>query len=1118
MPLVDLEARRKALTAHDVSLVVEAGAGTGKTSVMAGRIAMLLAAGVQPESIVAITFTELAAGELLTRVEKFVEMLIRGDIPRDLEPAFEAGLQHEQQARLRAAAERLDQIVCSTIHGFCQRLITPYPVEAGMDPGARIIDPGEAELIFQGIVDGWLRERLADLEAPDDIVVEMLATQGHEASQLLEEVCRLQRTHRTASPPKASFGVSEAQDLRNAVAAFRTWYDTVGLASPDEGTGRTLDMLEAFAAEVNHLVSQGDAGALLRLMKLCKSLPCVTAGKGEFQQLGEWVPTKKAWSAAAKASGRPQREGDLHAQEAKRHYEAAGKGYLRLAKGLAGRLCERIAADCAEVRERYAALKRRAALIDFDDLIHIARKLLNEYPEIRRELADRHRFILVDEFQDTDALQVEIIWLLAGEGDAEAGWRAFDIRPGALFVVGDPKQAIYRFRGGDVATYREACGLLVKGGPDRKLVISVNFRSLPRVLKHVNDCFRAPLSREGQPGFQELDAFAADHGAPAVTALDVPSPDAKPSVEQLREAEAGEVAALVKGLIGELEIRGKDGMRPCSAGDIALLAPAGSDLWIYERALEDVGLPIATQAGKGLMRRQEIQDLLVLTRVFADSRDTLALGALLRGPLVGLTESELLDATAKLPDGEKIHLWTDPDAMDHPVLRETLRQLRSLAMRARFMTPFALLSAAVEALRVRPILAARYERAAERALANVELFLEMARPYAVRGLRVFARDMQRHWEDAERLAEGRPDSEADAVSIITIHSSKGLEFPVVVPINGMSGFTYPGTVHRRADDTLHFKPFGLASPEYDAAIREDRRECELERERLWYVGLTRARDLLVLPRHEADVPGSCWMRALDFGLADLPPIDPAAFSQEVPRRPESARNEQTAPKFAEEAKRIVAASFEVKWRRPSDVDRDRSTAELTPVNVLAASFVSGYAEIQGSAVRGNVLHKLMEEVLLGLLRDEEPVLAARAGELLRQLGIEPAADPKDGLCPAEVAATVVSTLRIPQIAAARPRLHPETVVLSATDADGPRYGVCGIADALEVDGGRVLAVFDWKSDVNPSSGAREDYREQVGDYLLAVNGSAGYVVYMTTGEIDAIGVPVTAVDDAAVLA
>ncbi|UKJ75423.1 UvrD-helicase domain-containing protein [Azospirillum brasilense] len=1109
MPLVDREARRTALTAHDVSLVVEAGAGTGKTSVMAGRVAMLLAAGVPPESIVAITFTELAAGELLTRVEEFVAGLIDGVIPRDLEPAFAGGLQDEQRQRLRAAAEQLDQIVCSTIHGFCQRLITPYPIEAGMDPGARIIDPGEAHLIFQGIVDDWLRERLSVVGAPDDLVVEMLATQGDEASKLLEEVCRLQRSYRTAAPPQASFGVADAADLIRAVAAFRTWFDGVGLASPDEATRRTLETLESFADDVARLVDQNDAGALLRLMRLCKGLSCVAATTGAFRRSGAGVPTKAAWTTAAKASGRPGRDGETLAAEAKQHYEAAGEGYLRLVKGLAGRLCERIAQDCAEVRERYTALKRRAALIDFDDLLHIARNLLREHPEIRRELAARHRCILVDEFQDTDALQAEIIWLLAGEGDAHAGWKAFDIRPGALFVVGDPKQAIYRFRGGDVATYREACGLLVKGCESRKLVINVNFRSVPPVLQHVNRCFKAPLSQPGQPGFQELNAYAADSGSPAVLALDVPNPNLDPSAEQLREAEARRVAELVRGLIGELEIRGRDGARRCSAGDIALLAPAGSDLWIYERALEDAGLPIATQAGKGLMRRQEIQDLLALTRVLADSRDTLALGALLRGPLVGLTEADLLDATARLPGGEKIRLWTDPDTVDHPVLRETLRQLRPLARSARFTTPFALLCAAVEALRVRPILAARHERAAERALANVELFLEMARPYAVRGLRVFARDMQRHWEDADRMAEGRPDSEADAVSIITIHSSKGLEFPVVVPINGMAGFTYPSAVHRRSDDTLHFKAFGLASADYDAAIDEDRQETRLERERLWYVGLTRARDLLVLPRHEADLPNSCWARALEFGLADLPSIDPAVFCEDLPRRPANVRNEQTAPQFVDESRRVLAASFQVKWRRPSDVDRDRSTVELMPVHASAASFVSGYEDIQGSAIRGNVLHKLMEEVLLGLLGDGEPALVARAEELLEQLEIEPAADPKDGPCPAEMAATVANTLRIPVVAAARPRLHPEAVVLSVSNAGDERLGICGIADALEVEGGRILTVFDWKSDVDPSSQAQADYRVQVEDYLLAVNASAGYVVYMSTGSVDSVGMPAT---------
>jgi ATP-dependent exoDNAse (exonuclease V) beta subunit len=214
--------------------------------------------------------------------------------------------------------------------------------------------------------------------------------------------------------------------------------------------------------------------------------------------------------------------------------------------------------------------------------------------------------------------------------------------------------------------------------------------------------------------------------------------------------------------------------RASKAGHIALLSPSGTGLWMYERALEQLGIPIATQAGKGLYRRQEIHDLIAITRVLSSGRDTMALGAFLRGPLVGLTEEELLDIVAGLPDGERLTVYTDPDLVNHEVAAETLRILTALKRKAYSTTPFDLLSAAVEELRVRPLLVERYPAHPERALANVDLFLEMARPFSVVGLRGFAQEMMRRWLDAEQEVEGRCDAAEAAVQIITVHSANAV--------------------------------------------------------------------------------------------------------------------------------------------------------------------------------------------------------------------------------------------------------------------------------------------------------------------------------------------------------
>ena len=148
-PLPDAAARRAALAAIDRSLLVEAGAGSGKTALMAGRVAVLFANGVEPKHVAAVTFTEFAASELLQRITRFAEALARGEVPSELTLAFASGISAEQQAQVQRACNAIDQLTCTTIHGFAQKLIKPYPAEADMDPGAEIIDPAEADLAFE---------------------------------------------------------------------------------------------------------------------------------------------------------------------------------------------------------------------------------------------------------------------------------------------------------------------------------------------------------------------------------------------------------------------------------------------------------------------------------------------------------------------------------------------------------------------------------------------------------------------------------------------------------------------------------------------------------------------------------------------------------------------------------------------------------------------------------------------------------------------------------------------------------------------------------------------------------------------------------------------------------
>jgi exodeoxyribonuclease-5 len=216
--------------------------------------------------------------------------------------------------------------------------------------------------------------------------------------------------------------------------------------------------------------------------------------------------------------------------------------------------------EARPIFERYRDQKRASAQLDFDDLVFAARDLLRDHDDVRHALGQRFAHVLVDEFQDTDPLQTEIFWRLCGDpAGNDSDWTRFRIRPGALFLVGDPKQAVYRFRGADVGAYLQARDAFRGQDPDSLLSISTNFRSFASILTFVNERFEAVLSADGQPGFTALDPFHQDRGdALCVAALDIAVADenGKASAEQQRDGEADASAELCARLFGVFR-RGK---------------------------------------------------------------------------------------------------------------------------------------------------------------------------------------------------------------------------------------------------------------------------------------------------------------------------------------------------------------------------------------------------------------------------------------------------------------------------------------------------------------------------------------------------------------------------------
>jgi ATP-dependent exoDNAse (exonuclease V) beta subunit len=629
-------------------------------------------------------------------------------------------------------------------------------------------------------------------------------------------------------------------------------------------------------------------------------------------RVGVW-----AWRQAA-----GERDGRRFRDEAAKSYELCAIAYGDLTAGIGSALLAVLCANLDELLAEYARAKVEAAALDFDDLLYQADRLLRDYPEVRRSVSDRYHHVLVDEVQDTDSLQASMLLSVTGLSTSEP---SSPRRSGALFMVGDPKQAIYRFRGADPASYATLRAAIAGLGGDGIIELSANFRSLPGILAHVDSCLEGPLKASGLTRYVPLVSTRTrpQDDSPRVVRLNIDASRGT-GANALRDAEARAVAALCADLIGRKLAVDKNGiaqaLRPC---DIALLSPAHNALQRWENALLNAAVPVSPLAGRSLLQRQESFDFLALVRTLADPRDTLAFGSLLRGPMVGLTDSELLVATAALPndpDGRPSNLsaTTDPSLVAHSVLAELLTTLRDLRVATSRLTPEALLVMAIERLRARAILSVRSADRGARSQANLDALVRRSRPYAVRGLADFAAMLQAKWSDVLQdpfrdWPEGRCDDGEDAVTLCTVHAAKGLEWPVVIVVNSVAGSRPPDAfLHRRSDGTLHGSLPRLASRGHADARSEEALAERRERVRLWYVACTRARDLLVLPQLPR-VPDGAWARLVDLRITELPILAFNDKAVEIEAAPVIV-NGQTAARFAFEAERVATSMPEINWR------------------------------------------------------------------------------------------------------------------------------------------------------------------------------------------------------------
>jgi ATP-dependent helicase/nuclease subunit A len=810
--LVDAPERQRALQGLDTSLLVEAAAGSGKTTLLLGRIVNLVRSGrARLAEIAAVTFTEKAATELRIRLRAELES---------------AGL-HEALQDLEAAR-------IGTIHGFAGALLRERPVEAGVDPGFTVADPLMATLLRDSTWERWIDESLATPELAEPVRRAIQLGVGLDvlrglADNLVDERDRLDGLPAVLLPPEPPADLD--RDARRVIAALEG-VAAAGAKDPGDRAASAVADLGGWARQTAALPEAARAGALLEA-----PLP-------ESAKVGR-LGNKTRWRSPAQL------------EEVRRALIGLGERVEKARAVERHNLVVALAGWARGFVDAYQARKARAGSLDFQDLLLLARNLVRDHPEVRRDFQSQIRYLLVDEFQDTDPLQLEMVLLLAQ-----------DAPPGSLFIVGDPKQSIYRFRRADIETYQDACQVVARLG--EVLSVRVNFRSTRAILDAVNAVFEGrmvpPSDGAYQPPYVPLEPGPATAPGRALRLLQAPE-DAPPpmSADAARADEARRVATYLRAEAVSGGLR---------YGQVAVLFRTMLAVTAYEDAFREAHIPFHTVGGRHYYDRSEVGWIIAALSAIEDPHDAVALVGALRSPFFGFPDEALL--AFRRAGGTLSYHRPLPSGLDParaPAWREAFAVLAELHEARNTVSP----SVLVERLLVRTQALAAYalDDEGEARVANLLKVLDTARSLEQTGVVTFrglvrwlrARGAARQEEEESSIAE---DGE-EVVRLLTVHRAKGLEFDLVVLAD--PGSTLPRRTGRLLGDrrsgrlAVDLGEAGgspLRTMNWDDLVAHEEARSDAEALRLLYVALTRARRDLVIPLAAEAGPGSF--------MAELGPI------------------------------------------------------------------------------------------------------------------------------------------------------------------------------------------------------------------------------------------------------
>ncbi len=882
----------------DATLIVEAAAGTGKTTELVNRIVEILASGrASVPQIVAVTFTEKAAGELKLRLR---EALDRARSRRGPKPGSD--VTSERATRLEDALAHLEEAHVSTIHGFCAELLRERPVEAEVDPRFEVMLEPDARRLYRRAFDGWLQEVLED--PPEGVRRSLRRRAGSDEDG-----------------PRAR--------LRDAGWTLACWRD---FPAPWRRDGFDRDAALADLVRMLHRVADLSAAAARHTDNLYQDTWAARDLSGRVRALdaagrhdpdgveSALVDLSRDTTFTRPRKGYGARYGDGVPRAAVQEAHAALVEALRTFRDAADAdLAALLQHELSAANARYELLKHQGGRLDFVDLLLRARDLVRGNDEVRAAFQRRFARIFVDEFQDTDPLQAELLMLLASDDPAVRDWRRTRPTPGKLFVVGDPKQSIYRFRRADVGIYQEVKDQLLAHGASL-VTLRTSFRSLPAIQRVVNAAF-APQMQGDRPTLQADYVPLMPHrtpslNQPSVVALPVPRPygarrvSAKAIDASLPEAVCAFIDWLLKEsrwTIAEREegwraakyaaggerVEGGEHLVPVSPRHICVLfrrfETYGADVTRpYIEGFQARGIPHLLVGGRSFHAREEVEAMRAALTAIEWPDATLDVFATVHGPLFAVPDEALLEYRERFGRLHPFRVPSEPVPDSLSPIADALRVLRELHESRNRVPVTETIERLLAATRAHAGLVLR--RSGEQALANVLQLAELARAYELsddassfRGFIDLLEEEAGAGESPEApiLEEG-----AEGVRVMTVHRAKGLEFPIVVLADMTASLTH-GKASRYLDAGRGLCAVRIGGWSPRELIEHDEEELARDRAeavRVAYVAATRARDLLVIPAVGDKPYDDKWLSPLNAAI--YPPAGvrrAAAFAPACPQ-------------------------------------------------------------------------------------------------------------------------------------------------------------------------------------------------------------------------------------------